>query len=250
MPIRAEVPKAEAVTYIEETFAISSAEMGTFWNQSRAITAYSRNDAGPTALHVRVMRDGYDYSSAHVFCAQDGPNVLAAICFASDGGNLHCSLDPIQNASVEASDWRLRFEIQGSIVPPKLDSEFSSAESVSIDFGKNARISVRIPSVDFGGSIPHWEVLAQDDKTEVDLILYSGNARTFVFDQSFPCAIGLALTVNGDRDLNGVQVRKEDGLLKVEWPAASQAGLMVSCPIFACKQAELPLYYRQVPGNK
>ena len=47
--------------------------------------------------------DGYDYSSASICTVQDGPNVLAAVTFATDRGDTHISLDRIKDGTQRPS---------------------------------------------------------------------------------------------------------------------------------------------------
>ncbi len=243
-------PAIEGVSYLAKHIALSSAERGTFWNQSRAMTAYSRNCDGPTAWHVRVLRDGYDYSSANLISSQSGPNILAAICFANDGGNVHCSLDRIKNESVEASDWRLRFQCHGSVGLPELPGTFSTHQILSFKLADDVAVSVRVPWVGFGFFKPRWEPVSEGESGGVDLVLYQGPSRVFVFNSVFPCVLGLAVTANTPEELDRVHARIRGGDLHTEWPLSAGETLQTSAPMFALSEAEITAFARDVKSRR
>lgn len=253
-PILAGAPALEATTYLDETFAVSSVERGSFWNQARAVLAYARGREGASALHLRFLRDGYDYSSANVIASQEGADVLAAIGFANDGGDVHCSLDRIRNATIRASDWRLRFELQGDVRPPELPSEFSTADEIVFQLGDRAWVGFRIPWVTFGEAQPRWEITRQGNKTGLDLVLYQGPSREFVFDASFPCALGLGLSLRASRAeltrLSAVRSEALEDLLALEWPVKGRvdgrAYLNVAMPILPRKEQEIIEFAREI----
>ncbi len=238
-------PALDAVSYFSKKFTISSVERGTFWNQSRAIVAYSQNARGPTALHVRTLRDGYDYSSANIISAQHDANILGAICFANDGGNLHCSLDRNRNAPVEASDWRLRFQWHGFVELQEDPGKFSTEQIVNFELADDVVISARIPWVAFGNDTPLWEVTLDDASGGLDLVLYRGPRRIFTFDGDFPCVFGLALTVNNAAALETVRADVRDGNLFLEWPLPAGKNLRAAGSLVASGEMEITSFSRQ-----
>ncbi|MFZ4777039.1 MAG: hypothetical protein ACOYM3_16845 [Terrimicrobiaceae bacterium] len=243
-------PALEGVSFLAKKFALASAERGTFWNQSRVLTAYSHNSNGPTAWHVRVLRNGYDYSSANLISTQLGPRILGAICFATDGGNVHCSLDRIQDASVEASDWRLRFQCHGSVGLPELPGTFSTQQILSFKLADDVVVSMRIPWVGFGFFKPRWELVAEEEGVGVDMILYHGLSRHFVFNPAFPCAIGLAVTANTPGELEGVHAEIAGERLNLEWPVSKGEILQVSSPLFASSEAEITAFAQDLKSRR
>jgi len=248
--IAAGSPALNAATCLSETFAVSSVERGTFWNQTRALLIYATGERSASALHVRFLRDGYDYSSANVIAAQEGADVLAAIGFANDGGNAHCSLDRIANATVTASDWRLRFEFQGEALPPRPPETFSAADEIVFPMGNRAWVALRLPWVAFGSFQPRWEMATQGGVACLDLVLYDGPGRQFVFDSSFRCALGLALSVSSSRKgltaFHRLQSREHGGVLALEWAAEGRPRLQTAMPVFARKEEEIVSFAREV----
>lgn len=240
-------PPLEGVSCLAEKFTLSSVERGTFWNQARALTAYSRNGDGPTAWHVRFLRDGYDYSSANLISSQAGANILGAICFARDGGNVHCSLDRIVDATVEAADWRLRFQCHGSVRLPELPADFSREQVLSFELSDAATLAVRIPWLVFGDFQPRWE--PAPDGAGVDLICYRGPGRPFAFDADFPCAIGLAISINGGPAANAAQSVTDGNILKLEWGLPSGGVLRTAAPILARSESGITDFARALKGK-
>lgn len=241
-------PVLEGVSYLEGRFALSSAERGTFWNQARAVTVYSRNAGGPAALHVQVLRDGYDYSSANILSRQKEAYCLGVICFANDGGNVHCSLDRIQNHQVEASDWRLRFQgysVLQIAAPPR---EFSTQDVVNIDLSEDAVVSVRVPWLRFGDFTPRWEL--SSEKEALDLILYQGPPRIFSFDDAFPCGLGLALSVNDEGSLQRIRAHDRAGCLQMEWDFSDQVSLHVEGPFFPLPEEKITDFARNTKASR
>ncbi|MDI3311555.1 MAG: hypothetical protein QJR05_09055, partial [Thermoanaerobacterium sp.] len=101
-------PSQIAVTFMTPQYAIGSFYRSEMWNQRRALVGYFGNYEQPICMHLRFLHDGYDYSSAILHCVQSKGNILAILNFATDGGDTHISLDKIKDATIEASDLRLR----------------------------------------------------------------------------------------------------------------------------------------------
>ncbi len=244
-------PALDGTTHLAGHFALSSVERGTFWNQSRAITAYSRNKDGPTAFHVRFLRDGYDYSSANLIADQNGASILGAVCFAYDGGNVHCNLDRIEKARIEASDWRLRLQFYGSVKLSETPAIFSAGQTLNFELAAGVVLSVHIPWLVFGQSTPCWEITTNDTGCAVDLVLYKGSAKSFVFDDAFPCALALALTINKAAELPMVRtVIQKDRRLHLEWPQPSGEVMRTAAPLLAASEEEITAIAREVKSRQ
>jgi hypothetical protein len=168
---------------------------------------------------------------------------LGAICFATDGGNKHCLLDRIKDATIEASDWRIRLELQGDL--PKahqLPKPGKATEEISIPFGEETVISFRFPWLNFGNHQPSWEIVHEDGIIGIDLILYKGSPRSFTFDASFPCVIGLALTIHGPEKsscLQSIQVEPRGSILKFDWEFTPGQRLVLAAPAAPLTEQEI-----------
>ncbi|PYI53517.1 hypothetical protein [Paenibacillus flagellatus] len=176
-------PPRTATMYMNGAFSLGTFGSEIMWNQRRNLLAYVANGDGCAYVHLRVLRDGYDLSSAVFAGVQRRGDVLYAIRFATDGGGTHPNLDPV-NGVVRASDLRIRLEIGGS------------REGLSIDRREGA-VDIRFPGVRMrlvplhgtlgGATAFDWDVADGEDTTGVDLVLYAGEPREFDF-RSIPDA--------------------------------------------------------------
>ncbi|MHC4096915.1 MAG: hypothetical protein ACYSU3_12780, partial [Planctomycetota bacterium] len=97
-------------TYLHPDYTLGSVNIGDLWNQRRPLLAYWNTDDGVVAMRLRCLHDNYDYSSASIFTVQDKGDILGAVVFATDRGDTHISLDRIKNATIKATDLRIRLE--------------------------------------------------------------------------------------------------------------------------------------------
>ncbi|MBE2202845.1 MAG: hypothetical protein IAE94_00690 [Chthoniobacterales bacterium] len=192
------------------------------------------------------MRDGYDYSSANLLSVQRGASVLGAICFASDGGNVHCSLDRIQDARVEASDWRLRLQCHGTVKVADVPSEFSTGQVIALELGDGVLARVRIPWCVFGDASPRWEAVRSEAGGGLDLVLHSGPPQTFLFDKAFSCGIGVVLSLDADADISQVTARTDGCRLRLSWPLHGNARLRCESPLTALREEDITAFARSL----
>lgn len=143
-------PSQVATTYLTPEYAIGSFNWSDLWNQRRALIAYWGTHERPSYMHLRCLHDGYDYASAAFLSVQANGNVLAAINFATDGGDTHPGLDRVREATIEAEDLRLRLEFGGSIEGIELPREFGGNSFATVTLG-DMELDVSVPFVDFDG---------------------------------------------------------------------------------------------------
>ena len=180
-------PPVIGTTHLAPAFTLGSISRGDLWNQRRALVAYWGTPAKPSYLHLRFLRDGYDFADAQFFSAQRGGDVLAAINFGTDGGNTHIGLDRIKNATVRAKDLRLRFEFGDAV---KLAAPAKLSDAVQVQCGP-VQIALAVPHVVFGAEKPRWEVCP----TGVAVVIYSGAEREFRFNELEHAALGVAVRI-------------------------------------------------------
>ncbi|HML45807.1 MAG TPA: hypothetical protein PKE04_03540, partial [Clostridia bacterium] len=99
-----------ATCYVSERFALGSFVRCDTWNQRRNVLAYWGGD-NPRFLSCRLLHDFYDFSSGMLTVAQKEGKALIAASLITDGGDTHCNLDMVQNATIRARDLRLRVEL-------------------------------------------------------------------------------------------------------------------------------------------
>lgn len=62
---------------------------GDLWNQRRAVLCHFNSAAAPMYLHVRFLKEGYDFASAYLASQQRDGAVAGAVTLVSDGGDTH-----------------------------------------------------------------------------------------------------------------------------------------------------------------
>lgn len=141
------------------------------WNQRRALIGYFGSHKQPICMHLRFLHDGYDYSSATLHCVQSKGSLLAMLNFATDGGDTHIGLDKIENATIEASDLRLRLEFTGAVEQLNCPNEWASNHSIVCQV-KDTYISLCIPKCSFGSYPITYEITREEGKIGIDVIFF------------------------------------------------------------------------------
>lgn len=104
----------QGVTWFGRGFSLGSVNRGDFWNQRRPLLAYFGDRSRPArVVAMRVVKDGYDFSSAMLFSVQKGPRVAGAVNFRSPGGDRHISLDPIKDGKFKCGRLFLELRVEG-----------------------------------------------------------------------------------------------------------------------------------------
>lgn len=110
-----EPPTAGAIFYSRD-FSLGTANRSDFWVQRRPLLGYFGDASRPARIvQLRVVKDGYDFSSAVFHSVQSRGRVLAVIGFRNPGGDRHISLDPIPGGRFECG--RLFAELHVSGLP-------------------------------------------------------------------------------------------------------------------------------------
>lgn len=214
-------------TYLTPAFALGSISRSDMWAQRRSLVAYWGNYQNPSYLHVRFLTDVYyDLCTAQLYAVQHHGRVLAAIVLATDGGGRHPSLDPLENGTLRARDLRMRIELGGAIArvqTPALPHEMESP--IRIKAGP-VRIDIRVPYADFGPRSPYWEMSSEEGKKGYDLVLHTGEEKTFSLRDMSQAVIGLAIQFSiSDAPPVPMSARYADGRLAMQW-----AGLELTVP--------------------
>ena len=184
-------------TYLAPEFTMGTINRGDLWNQRRSLVAYWGDNTAPSYLHLRFLHDGYDFSAAQFFSAQQKGRALCAINFATDGGDTHVSLDRIKNATFNAKDLRLRFEFGGDAGKTPLVAPKNVTDAASLNFN-GLKINLAVPFARFGDLNGHWEAGQKDGKSWLDLVFYNGEERAFDLSKINDAALGLAVQLGAD----------------------------------------------------
>ena len=239
-------PPIIAHTHLDHTVAISSVNRSELWNQRRPLLAYWGTVEHPTALQVRCLHDDYDYSSATLFARQAGPHVLAAVVFATDGGDRHIGLDRIADATITARDLRLRFQI---LTPPtgwRMPDPPALGQPHHLSIG-NAALGLHVAHAAFGEGPVRLEASQVGDSASLDVVLHSGEERRIDFTGLGAAVVVFGLQVvpaSADVPLPLVEAARADGRLTASW-ATPRGHLAFSLPERPAPFAELQ---RRVAG--
>lgn len=104
----------QGTTYFGRGFSLGSINRGDFWVQRRPLLAYFGGAARPARnVALRVVKDGYDFSSALLHSVQERNCVLGAAGFRNPGGDRHISLDPIQDGRFQCGRLFLELDFEG-----------------------------------------------------------------------------------------------------------------------------------------
>jgi hypothetical protein len=192
-------PPVVGTTFLHPQFALGSVNRGDLWNQRRALLAYWGTAEQPASLHLRCLRDGYDFAAAQFFSVQRGGEALAGVNFATDGGNTHVSLDRLKQATVRARDLRVRFDFGGAAGRTSVTAPSKLGDPVELRLG-SLRLRLAVPFARFGDATGRWEA-GRDPARQtawLDVVLYAGAEQQIHFDQLDQAVVGLALSFATD----------------------------------------------------
>jgi hypothetical protein len=172
------VPNSIGTTCLAPAFSLGSINAGDMWNQRRPLVIYWGTHAKPSALRLRFMRDGYDFSAAFLFSAQRQGDLVGGVGFALDGASTHIFFDKIQNGTIKARDLRLRFEIEGAAVDQIPAAPAHLRDAWTFTDGEFS-IAVSVAYAAWGKTEARWEKGAGEGKSWLDVVLYSGREKEF-----------------------------------------------------------------------
>jgi hypothetical protein len=181
-------------TFLHPAFTLGSVNIGDLWNQRRPLVGYWEESAGPAAVRLRMLHDGYDYASASLFTIQDKGDVLGAVLFATDRGDTHISLDKIANGTIRARDLRLRLQFEGAVDGLTLPERLVLEEPIPFASGPIEGMFV-VHGVKFGDLSSHLEAGRGPNEAWIDVVLYHGSGRPFDFRSMEEAKIVFTLSI-------------------------------------------------------
>lgn len=234
-----------AVCRQSENYTLGTFYKSIFWNQKRNHLSYFGTEKAPVYCGLKCLHDGYDYSSGVIVTAQKGMRTLSAAGFGTDGGDTHCNLDLVKNATIWADDIRLRFEIGGAADTVDL---VQTDERTFLIKMADASVRVQFPYAKFGNETVRFQITEKkgyanctgehrhiSDVKCIDAVLYSGEKRAHCFTamEECCCAVSFEIVPPGGQFHKPANAFVEDGMLKI-----SQDDLAVQAPAAACRMEE------------
>lgn len=203
-------------TWITKDFTLGTANRADFWNQRRPLIAYWGSLRNPSYLQPRFLREGYDFAAAQVFVRQDKNRAIAAINFATNGGNKHVSIDRLKDGTFKTTDFRLRFELGGGarkaqITPPK-----TPGAPATITHGGRT-IQLAVPFAKIGSLTGTWEVGGNDALVWLDLVFHQGDEIEINLTQLKQAALAFALTIDGEQAPEKATATIKESDLHLSW---------------------------------
>jgi hypothetical protein len=182
-------------TFLHPNYTLGSVNIGDLWNQRRPLLAYWNTDNGVVAMRLRCIHDNYDYSSASIFTVQDKSDILGAVVFATDRGDTHISLDRIKNATIRATDLRIRLQFEGAVAGLKLPSKVEVGRPIKILSGLTT-CDFKIAHAVFGDLPITMHTSRDDNKAWIDIVLYNGKQTQIDFSTIPEAAIIFTLSIS------------------------------------------------------
>ena len=229
-------PRITGFCYLTDYYALSTASLSSMWNQRRPFLAYWGTPEKPSCLQVRMLKDYYDLATAVWYSEQKNNTVLAAINFATDGGDKHLYLDAFTTGRFPAKDLRLRFEFGNTAI-----------DQLMLPVKNDAPVCFEIDGLQFNICLFHsvfsqykgyWEKGGDDKIAWLDFVLYAGEETEINLTDIDHAALGFTFRLaaageSGPKEK--VQYTVKDGVLDAGW-----IGLKVSIPV---KPDKKPKHY-------
>lgn len=246
-----------AVCRQKEAYNLGTFYKSTFWNQRRNHISYFGTEEKPVYCGMKCLHDFYDYSSGLMVTAQDGMRTISAVGFGTDGGDTHPSLDMVKDASIEAFDLRIRFEIGGAV--DKITAIQEEEGRFLIDMG-GEKIRIVFPYAKFGDNPISYTVTEEKEHINetgdhkhtgaiigIDAILYHGEAKKICFTDLEECCCGVAFEIaaEGESFAGEITAGVMNGRLWVE-----QDHLRVEAPSAACTMSRFREEAKAYRGGK
>ncbi len=220
-------PKIIGTTYLTGTYALSSANRSSLWNQRRPLIAYWGTQQKPVYFQVRMLHDLFDFSAAAFYSEQREDNVLAAINFLTNGGDKHISIDRIKGGKFNAKDLRLRFEF-GNVSPGDLSLPTGISAPLTMNI-HGLQVNLQLYHAVFAEFKGRWEKGGDDKISWIDYVIYSGDEKSIDLTSIDEAVLGFSFNItdgsNKTEKDDAVVMEKSQNLF-VRWK-----GLSVSVPI-------------------
>ena len=224
-------------TLINPDYCIGSVNYSSMWQQRRPLLAYWGSSEKPLFFQVKFLHDFVEYSSANISSVQIGSNVLSGINFATDGGDYHINLDPI-NGTIKARDLRLRFEFGDSALIAYLKP--MNKNSIKFKSGNvEMYINLLVLHSVFDKYKGHYEVSATKDKSFIDWVVFSGVETVFDFTSMNEAAFAFASSVSSKNYPSKMNIADANAKIENNQIMLTWGNLNLALPIKPGKNTEL-----------
>ncbi len=172
-------PEIVGTTYLHPKFTLGSVNYSDLFAQRRSLLAYWGQPEQARALRLRFLHDGYDFTTMQFYSTQQEGELLAGIGFATDGGDRHPHFDRLTDGQFEASDLRLRFEVEGATQDQIKTIDFDATQRSGVFKLDGIYFSLQTIEANFGGHQGVLEVTSEEGRCVIDLVFYAGPRKAF-----------------------------------------------------------------------
>jgi hypothetical protein len=210
-------PGRMAYTYMCDEYTVGSLHHEIAWNQHRNVLGYFGTKASPVAFNLKCLHDGWDYCSAIMSTIQDKGRTLTGFSFATAGGDTHCVLDMIKDATISAEDLRVRWQLEGAL--DRLDVEQTGENTFRvIDRPTGLTLNIAYPYAVFGQNVIRYEIVREEKKIGIDAVLYHGERTDIKLNELGKAALVTALDVTLDGgEMPTVQAGEVEGAVEATY---------------------------------
>ena len=182
-------PAIFGTTWKTPEACLASVNRASFWTQRNAISGYWRTKDDPAvAFRVQFLRDGKDFASFGVRAIQSDNRILFAVHSLQNRGAWHRTLDRPTDGQFEASDFRLRLELDGKGVRSAKRADGGFALSAG-----DKEVIVFPAKCSFMGQPVKWECSNHENNAYIEAICYSGEKRVFDFNNLIKMQLAAAI---------------------------------------------------------
>jgi hypothetical protein len=186
-----------AYTYMCDEYTVGSLHHEIAWNQHRNVLGYFGTQTEPVAFNLKCLHDGWDYCSAIMSTIQDKGRTLTAFSFSTSGGDTHCCLDMIKNATISAEDMRVRWQLEGALDRLEVEQTGKTTFRV-VDRATGLTLNIAYPYAVFGQNVVYYEITREEGKIGIDAVLYHGERTDIKLNELGKAAVVTALDVTLD----------------------------------------------------
>jgi hypothetical protein len=206
-------PTVQGTTWLDDTYALGSANRGNFWIQQRALLAYWGGPERPAHYaQLRLMHDDYDFSSALLYTTQERGRVLGLVNFRNPGGDKHVSIDMIRTGEFTASSLRLRLDI----ADPGAKAEVHDGRLAVIQ-ATGVTIAFEVLDGEFAGAAPIMRIGREEGRLAVLVdLLKADQPKTVRWADVGTAFLAFLFEINGSggRSLEG---RRHEDKVFLRW---------------------------------
>ncbi len=191
------LPNTYGTTWMDSEACLGSASSDNTTYQRRPLIGYwtQPGTEDPAVFRVRCLRDGHDFASCVLRCAQRGPRVLCAATFARNLGDVQHLADRPEEPVFPTTRLVLRLQVQGAGATAESDGNGGG----TLRAGAHCIAFASPPSAPFGQPV-RWEVRETGDEAYAEAVLFESDTPVplDIRKASEPLWCGLAVQRAGD----------------------------------------------------